>query len=616
MRLEPNVETLSGAFELQAARHPDRIAVASSDGAQYTYSELDRAATQIANTILTRLGAGPEPIPLLMTQGAGFMAAMLGVLKAGKTFSPLDIASPQARLAGIVRDLGARLLLTDAAHSALAEEVAREGGDGLRSDLLNIDEPGALDPDGTPTHHGPSPGDLAWISWTSGSTGKPKGVMQEHRRAVQMTHDYARITGLTCEDRLSLFHPNLTWDIFGTLLTGASIYPFDVHRNGIEAAREWVHSRELTVFRAFPTTFRSVMATLGDGRFSSVRLLHLSGETVTPDDVARFRSHFPPDCQLMVLYGSTEGGIGTVNFISHEDRTEGRVSIGRPVEGVDLRVLNDVGEECAPGEIGEIAIRSHHVFPGYWGRPDLTESAFLPGWSSPADRVFLTGDLGSVRADGQFDHAGRKDDQVKVRGHRLELADIELALQAHPAISTAAARVFDDGSPDGQKLVAYYVADGFAPSDGDLRHFLKVLLPEAIHPDRFIRLHEMPMTTNGKADRRALPSPDRQRPNITTAFVRPQTPIETAVTQIFEEYLGLESIGVHDSFFELGGKSLAAFRVLTRIASEYGVTIPPRTFFRAPNVAHAARQVIDGLLAASNEIALDSLLAELEALPE
>ncbi len=590
--------------------------MASSDGIQYTYQELDRAAARIAHAIQDRLGTGSEPVPLLMTQGAGFIASMLGVLKAGKIFSPLDPSSPPLRLSGIVRNLGARLLLTDAAHVSLAESVERECGADFGGIPLNVDEPGLEQMEDAPSLTGPSPQDPAWISWTSGSTGKPKGVMQEHGRAVQMTHDYTRLTGLTCDDRLSLYHPNLTWDIFGALLSGASIHPFDVRSSGVEAAGEWAQSRELSVFRAFPTTFRSIMAALGDLVLSSVRLLHLSGETVTPDDVASFRRHFPIGCSMMVLYGSTEGGLGTANFISHQDRIEGRVSIGRPVEGVDLRVLNPAGEVCAPGEPGEIAIRSAHVFPGYWGRPDLTEAAFLPGWASHADRVFLTGDLGVMRPDGQFDHAGRKDDQVKVRGFRLELAEIEFALQTHPAIQMAAAKVFDNGGVDGQILVAYYVPLGSAPSDGELRHFLKELLPETIHPDRFIRLASMPMTSNGKADRRALPSPGRQRPDIDTVFEAPRTPIETAMVRLFEEHLGLESVGVHDSFFELGGKSLAAFRVLNRITSDYDAVIPPRAFFESPTAASTALQVLQCILAATDDDALALLLAEIEASSE
>ena len=281
------------------------------------------------------------------------------------------------------------------------------------------------------------------------------------------------------------------------------------------------------------------------------------------------------------------------------------------MEGVDLQVLNEHGEPCGVGEAGEIAIRSPYIFPGYWRRPELTRAAFLPGWTDPEERVFLTGDLASIRPDGELEYAGRKDSQVKIRGYRIELAEIELALQKHPSIRMAAAKVFRGRSGE-DRLAAYFIAPTGAPRDTELRRFLDAALPAHMQPDRFIPLTEMPMTANGKADRNALPAPDRQRPNIDTVFAAPQPGLEEAVARLFEEALDLQPVGADDSFFGLGGKSLAALRVLTQIAETYGATIPPRAFFESPTPAATAQRILQGAVESTSDAELQKMLEELE----
>ena len=532
MGLSLRPQTLSEAFEYQAMLRPDRLAVACPER-QYSYRELNQTADRIAAAILSVIGPGSEPVPVLLTQNSTFLAAMFGVLKAGKIFTALDPASPPARLGDMLADLEPRLLITDAAHVAAAAGAIE---DGPAVKLLDVDLASASSPTvRAAAEHAPKPDDLAWIVWTSGSTGKPKGVTQDHRTALRMSLDYARLLGITPQDRLSLFHPNLTWDIFGALLTGSSILPFDIRRYGIAGVCDWTLSRELTYFRAFPTTFRRVMESCGEARqFPAVRLVQLSGETVTAGDVSTFNRHFCSGASMLVLYGSNEGGFATAKLTPHGAAAHARVSIGRPVEGVDLRVLNECGEPCGVGEIGEIALRSPYVFPGYWRRPQLTQAAFLPGWTDPEQRVFLTGDLASIGPDGELEYAGRKDSQVKIRGYRLELAEIELAMQKHPSIRMAAVRVFC-GRNGEDRLAAYFVAPTGAPRDTELRRFLDAVLPAHMHPDRFVALAEMPTTANGKADRNALPAPDRHRPNIDTVFVSPRTGLEEAVARLFED---------------------------------------------------------------------------------
>ena len=604
--------TLIAAFERVAAQHPNRIAIDALDRS-IGYGALDRYANAVAAAVREATGPEPEPIPLLMEQQVPFMAAMLGAMKARNSFSPLDPVYPPERLAQVLGDLDARVLLTDSAHSARAAGA-----------VALLDEPRPLvinvepleDDAATPLPcAGPAPGDLAWVTWTSGSTGRPKGVTQNHGNAHAMTRSYIDLASITIEDRLTLLHPALTWDIFGALLSGATLCPYDVRVHGVGGAGAWLRARRVTLFRSFPTTYRQIMATLDGRTLPDVRLVHLSGETIMRSDVDLFRKACPPGSKLLVLFGSSEAGIVATEVIGHDEEIGAVVSIGSVLPDVELQLVGEGGAPVAEGEVGEMCVRSRHVFPGYWRRPDLTAAAFLPSSDCSAAPYFRSGDMGRVGAGGKLFYAGRRDAQVKIRGYRIELGEIETALQGHPAVRQAAARTFD--GPEGDKrLVAYYVASKPETSAVDLRSYLEQRLPASMIPDRFVLLDALPMTSNGKTDRRALPLPSRFRPEIETAYLAPAGARECELAAMFGGALELDEIGANDSFFALGGKSLAAVRLLAEIASAYGVRISPNDFFDAPTVAATARRLAEPNSGAAADEGLASLLDEIEGLSD
>ena len=592
------------------ARYPDRVAVDALDRA-IGYAELDRYANAIAAALVANFGDGAEPVPLLMEQKIPFMAAMLGAMKARKSFSPLDPVYPPERLAQVLEDLDARVVLTDAAHAALAAEAV-ERLNGPKPLLLDVAplESEALD---SGPSISPSPSDLAWITFTSGSTGRPKGVTQNHANASYMSKRYSELASISKEDRLTLLHPALTWDIFGALLCGATLCPYDLRAHGVAGVGAWVRQRGVTLYRSFPTTYRQVMATLSGDEMSGVRLVHLSGETVSRPDVELFRRSTTPGAILLVLFGSGEGGVMTAEKISHETEVGDAVPVGRPLPGVEIAFVDENLQPTPAGEAGEICVRSQQLFSGYWKRPELTEAAFVSLAGGSTRPFFRTGDMGRLDEVGRVLYSGRRDSQVKIRGYRVELGEIEAALQSYPAVRHAAARTFDRADGD-KRLVGYFVADSADVTERGVQRFLEGRLPVAMVPDRLIRLDVLPQTANGKTDRKALPPPPRSRPVLETPFVASRTPLEHEIAEIFCEILELDEIGVRDSFFALGGKSLGAVRVLAALSKRWNVRISPRGFFEAATVAQTAERVSNPDAAANVDLA--ELLDEIEGLSE
>ncbi len=289
--------------------------------------------------------------------------------------------------------------------------------------------------------------------------------------------------------------------------------------------------------------------------------------------------------------------------------------VGFPLEGVELDLRDEAGSPVLPGRVGEIAVRSPHLFPGYWRNPALTRAAFRMSDEAGRARTFFSGDMGRQRPDGCLCYAGRKDFQVKVGGYRIELAEIEGGLRAHPAVSDVAVNVFDTAADD-KRLVAYVALRDPAVRPRALRQHLAERLPEYMQPDRYVVLAALPLTANGKVDRLALPPPDRVRPDLDTPFEEPHTPLERRVAGLFAAALELDQVGLHDAFIELGGKSLAAVRILGAMARDPGVTIEPQAFFEAATVAGVSRLVVEQAAAGVSPEALAALLDEIDALPD
>jgi amino acid adenylation domain-containing protein len=580
--------TLTSEFERQVALHGDRVAVDTGER-RIRYGELDRLANGVASALIAELGDRPQPVPLLMEQNIPFAAGLLGAMKAGKSFAPLDPVLPPFRLTHIVQDLGAGVLLTDSAHLAPAAALV-DALDAPRPRVLSVEALERQASDRRPVPP-PAPDELAWILFTSGSTGRPKGIPQNHRNAVFMTRRYIEIAAIRAEDRLSLLHPALTWDIFGALLSGAALCPYDLRSQGVAGAGKWLRDSEITLYRSFPTAFRQIVAGLEGVEIPAVRLVHLSGETVVRGDVERFRRHFRRGVRLLVLFGSTEAGIVSTEVIDHDTEVGEIVPIGRPVEDVEIQLRNEVGRPARPREVGEICVRSAHVFPGYWRKPNLSQAAFLPREEGAGGAFFRTGDLAWAGDGGKLFYAGRRDAQIKVRGYRIELEEIEQALQSHSRVRQGAARAFDSADGD-KRLVGYYVPEGAELPQQHLLDHLRQRLPVYMLPDRLLRLDALPTTSNGKIDRLALPPPPRTRPALDVEFVAAAGPLEKMIAALFAEILELDAVGAHDSFFALGGESLGAFRVLARIAKSCGVSLTFREFFETPTAAETALRLV------------------------
>lgn len=608
-------QSIPERFERQVARYPDRVAVRTASGS-LTYADLNRVANGSAHTLLSRRGRVIEPVALLLDKDARLIAAILSVLKAGKIYVPLDTALPRARLRSILGDLQAGMIVTDARHLDFASELA-EG----RLDVLNIDEM-----DGSRGNQNPglllAPDTPAYILYTSGSTGQPKGVVQNHRNVLNKIMHYTNDVHLCAEDRMSLL-PSCSFeaavrDLFGALLNGASVFPLNLRDEGLASLASFVIEQEITIYHSTPTVFRHFCGLLGGQEdFSSLRLIYLGGEPVSKLDVALYQRHFEPQCILVNEWGSTEHGTGCQYFIDKRTELKGSVvPIGYPVCGVEILVLEESGQEAPSNEIGELAIRSRYLSPGYWRKPEITAAAFQPDPREKGTRIYRTGDLGRLSSDGCVEHLGRKDFQVKIRGHRIEPAEIELALSELATVKevVVVAREEKSGEP---ALVAYVVpAQPSPPPIPELRRAVQGRLPEYMVPSAFVFLDAIPLTATGKRDRRALPPPPVSGTGFATGFEAPRSPVEATLVSIWADALNRGSVGIHDQFLDLGGNSVLASQIAARVAGAFGVDVSLRELFEASTVAGMAMAIMQHGAGRLDEKDLARLVAEIETMPD
>jgi amino acid adenylation domain-containing protein len=581
--------SLVSMFEEHAARHPERLA-AVGDG-RLTYGELNQAANRIAHLVLARAHGGGTTVALLFQPGVTIVAAILGVLKAGKIYVALDPSYPQARTAYMLEDCEARLLLTDSKHAAAAHRVAQGG-----QVVLNCDDidPGtaAANPNCAVRGH-----TAAVLLYTSGSTGNPKGVLHNHRNVLVEVRNYTSDVGIGPDDRLAVWHSfsfaNSVRNLYGALTNGAAVCPYDLPGQGLTPLREWIREYGITMIHTLATTFRAFVDTLPVGTtFPSVRVLRLGGEAINSEDVKKFKRHFPPPCVLMHVMGPTETFSIRRHLIGHDwNGEEGKIPVGYPVPDKEVLLFDENGHRVGAGETGEIAVRSKYLAIGYWRRPQLTDTVFLPDPDGGEERVYFTGDLGVMGPDGCLTHLGRKDFQVKIRGHRVETGEIEAALSKLESVKATVvhATADDDGQ---QRLVAYVVpAPGKTATINELRGELARILPEFMMPSSFVFLEEFPLLANGKIDRRALPTPVLDRAVLPVPYAAPRDLTESTLTSIWMEVLQVERIGIHDRFLDLGGDSLRATRILSRTMRSFGIELSLGDVIRTETIAQMAELV-------------------------
>ena len=607
--------SIPGLFEDTVALHGGRLAIVT-DQFRMTHSELNNFANHIAQSLLSLGDDANEPVALLLGNSPAVIAALLGALKAGKMYVPLDVGYPVERLEYMLEDCRARLVVTDAACLPLARGLADKGQKILNIDLLDAARPAANPGVPVASHY------KAYLFYTSGSTGKPKGCALSHRTELQTMKNYINLLRICPEDRLTLFESFSFSGSLGkynsALLTGAAVYYRDVKKEGLSGLGDWLRRHGITVFFSVPTLFRQFARGLSDSdEFPEIRAIRLIGEPVTAVEVELFRKHFRPDCLLLNDYGSTEAGFSAQYIIDRNTPvTTSVLPIGPPVEGMEILILDEEGREVAAGEMGEIAVRSDYLADGYWKRPEETRKRFRSDPDGSDMRIYLTGDCGRVLPDGAVLSAGRTDAMVKVRGFRVELGDVEEALSKVKGIGESAVVARKDAEGE-DILVAYYSESGAARlTVSMLRACLAGKLPHYMVPAVFVKVDEMPVNPNGKLDRGALPDPDGRRPALDVEFIAPGTPVEVALARIWSEVLGVSPVGVRDSFFDLGGNSLRAAQVISRLAQAFDIQVTMEVFFAEPTLAAHAVVVTQGLVNAQEIESISSMLADLEGTGE
>jgi amino acid adenylation domain-containing protein len=586
----PRHLTLHEAFAARAARTPDATAVVF-EGGELTFAGLDARAAGVAAR-LRSLGVGPEErVGITMERGPEMPAAVLGVLRAGAAYVPLDPAYPEDRLRWVLEDCGARVLLT---QGALAERFEWFAGEVVAVDKAPLQRGTPVDAAALP--HSSSPDNLAYVIYTSGSTGRPKGVAVPHRAVLNFAVDMAARMGLGEGDRVlqfaSLGFDVVVEELFPTWLAGAAVVlagenlfsPPELTR---AIARHGVTGLELPTAYWHEWTYDLVH---GGGRVPEcVRWVIVGGERIAPERLAEWATLGVP---LVHVFGLTETACTSTTLrLEAGDDGGGRrhnLPVGTPHGNVRLYVLDPHGEPVPAGVPGELFIGGEGVARGYLGQPELSAERFVPDpfAAVAGGRLYRTGDRVRRLEDGGLEVLGRMDFQVKIRGFRIETGEVEAVLTDHPAVCEAFVMARED-APGDRRLAAYVVGEGARGPDVDaLRAWLRDRLPDYMVPADWVVLAALPLTSNGKTDRAALPAPDASAAE--REYAAPRTAVEEVLAEIWRDVLGVERVGVHDDFFALGGHSLLATRVVTRTRRMLHAELPLRVLFETPTVAGLA----------------------------
>jgi amino acid adenylation domain-containing protein len=573
--------TVHGLFRERAAEHPSRVALVWQGG-QLDYAELDSRSDAVARHLIS-LGCKPDqPVALCLPRSAGAVIAALGILKAGGAYLPLDPSYPRARLQSILVDAGVEIaIVTDADRGPL---------EGLAAQLVSLESLETADHDEThPLPETTSASGLAYVMYTSGSTGMPKGVQIEHRSIVRLVGDvdYVTLDADTCFLHAApLGFDASTLELWGPLLNGGRCAVFAAPVPDARSLAACIEKFGVTSAWLTAALFNSIVDE-DPSALAGLRELLTGGEALSPQHV-RAALRALPGLTLSNGYGPTEcTTFATTYAIPHDlpaDATA--IPIGRAIADTSLHVLDAEGIAVAHGETGELHIGGRGLARGYLGRPDLDAERFITDASG--QRLYRTGDLVRWGEDGMLQFVGRADQQVKIRGFRIEPGEIEAALSAHANVKSCAVVALPGPGAD-KRLVAYVVPRTGNCDIAGLRQHLQQSLPDYMVPALFMQLSALPVTPNGKLDRAALPAPDNARPELAHPYRAPRGELETALCDAFASVLGLERVGADDGFFELGGDSLLAIRVLHQLRAAGIADFVPMRLFESPTPAGLAK---------------------------
>ena len=573
-------QSICDRFEKQVERHAGKLAIVGTHHV-LTYQELNQAANGLAQTIINRSSTRNESIALLFEHDASAIIGMLGALKAGKAYVPLDPDYPDVRLRHILDNSKAKMLVTNQLNWALAQTLA---GDALP--IINIDEfasPSSMNSLDSVA----SPESNAYILYTSGSTGQPKGIAQKHRNVLHFIRRYTNHLHIGETDRIALFASYSSEagvkGIFASLLNGATLFPLNL-RNPThwEKLPAWLANHGITLWHSIPAVYRNFLKRIMPHHLlAQLRLVVLGGDALLSSDIEVHQASPLANATLINLYGLTEASLNLMWEIDPNNAAPLR--LGYPFQPGEIEIHNSDGQPAQCYEAGEIVIQSPFIALGYWQDPARSEQVFTQ--LSDGRHLYRTGDLGRFLPDGAIQYLGRKDFQVKIRGFRVELNEIEHLLNLHPVIAKAAVMYLGQPNSD-KRLSAYIETNGPAPSPDDLRSYLAQHLPEYMVPADIICLPTMPLTPTGKIDRNALSKLAPAAP--TNHPVAVQTPTEITLCAICAELLNLETVGIHDNFFDAGGHSLLAMSLISRVNQEFNVEIPIAELFQSPTLAQLA----------------------------
>ena len=574
-------ETVHSLVSRQAVEQPDRIAV-RFDGRELSYGDLEARTNRVAHHLRGK-GLGPgKLVGVCVERSEAMLVGLLGILKSGCAYVPIDPAYPDDRVALMIEDSGLQLVVTE---NEVADSLKTGDIPTLR---LDGDWEAIATESDAPVPATAGPDDLAYVIYTSGSTGRPKGVEIPHRAVVNFLESMRETPGLSAEDRL-LAVTTLSFDIAGLemylpLIVGAQVVIASrtAAADGVELSG-LIESESISVMQATPATWRLLLDSGWNGN-RALRVL-CGGETLTRELADRL---LPLCAELWNLYGPTETTIWST--VHRVEPGAGSVPIGKPIANTDILVLDEKGNRVEGDTPGELFIGGGAALArGYRDREELTAERFVDNLpAAPGERFYRTGDRVRYRDDGTLEHLGRLDFQVKVRGFRIELGEIEAALDAQPSVKQAIVLARED-IPGEKRLVAYVVpANEEAPSSREMRAALAKTLPDYMVPGLYVQLDSFPLTPNGKVDRKMLPAPDLLRPELANEYVEPRTDEERKLAEIWAEVLRVDRVGADDNFFELGGDSLHTAQVGARIREVFEVDIPLRTMFERPTVAGLA----------------------------
>ena len=604
--------SIPARFENIARTFPDRIAITTKTR-QLTYSALNRRANRLAHELLARRGAKSEPIALLVDQWDALVVGHLAILKSGKFSLALDPAGDLERTTHLLRDSKSQVVIVDQETIKSVDQLVSEN-----CLVINLNELRPNISEGNPNIRIPTDG-YSFVRYTSGSTGNAKGAMKSHRHVLKAVMDFVNHFHLCPDDNVTLLgFASIGKHLFNALLTGARFCPFDARKDGLVHLADWLREERITFFYSFPTAFRFFVNGLSDSEaLPDLRLIEFEGEPLYRNDVEILKKHVTSDCVVVNTLSSAETGTVSLYFLDMKTQINSeRVPVGYPVKGVEILILDDDRQPLDCNQVGEVAVRSSYLSDGYWGKPDVTNQKFIARSDDGSSAMYLSGDLGRLSEDGCLHLFGRKDFQVKIRSFRVDVTEVETALEQHNEIRNVVVMGKNDQIGN-TRLVAYVVPRNRpAPNFATLKTFLRDKLPEYMVPTEFVFLDELPLMSTGKINRRALPEPLHRGSNRLIPVVAPRTLIEKRLAEIWAEVLSVPELSVQDNFFDLGGHSLVASQLISRVIQKFHLELPIKALFDAPTVAEMALIITQNQAKLATDAEVARMLCEVEAMTE